>query len=304
MFFLYYYAASVFVISAAAAAAAEEAAFVVGVRSSAAVATSHHQPTCLHSSKDDDRDEGESFQLTTGGDCDDRNNKVIIRRRNFLDAALLTGFACASSALSNRAHAGAKIDINQTRFSSGNFFDCLLDLPPMTQGCIRLYLCRHGETESNRLKIIRGTNSVDEPINSLGIEQAERLGIAVARLKDSPSHNAPALVTYSEFLRAKETAEVLTSTANSLLKQQQQQQQQKSPIQLYGVISSLGKVDFGSGVDGEGFKVAKSKMMSTIASWARGDIDQRTDDGQGESGREGKRNYLMNPSSCNFFLST
>ena len=100
------------------------------------------------------------------------------------------------------------------------------------------------------------------------------MGNALARLNDSSNsiHNAAALVTCSKFVRAKETAEVLTSTANS---------QQSSPIQ------SLRKVDFGSGLERKDFKVAKSTMMSTIASWTMGDIDQRTH-GEGESGREGK----------------
>lgn len=295
-FFFLYYAASFFVVAVSAATADDEVAFVVvRVRSSAAVAKS---PTCLHSSEDDGSEEGESFQLTTG-DCNDGHNDFTIRRRSFLDAtSSLTGIiACTSSSTSssNRAHAypvdSAILDINRTTDISGeNFFDCLLDLPPVTQGCSRLYLCRHGETESNRLKIIRGTNSVDEPINSKGIEQATRLGIALARLTVSRRNrilHAPALVTYSNFLRAKETAKVLTSTANSILKQQQQQQQQQSQIKFYGVMSSLDKVDFGSGLEGEDFNGAKSKMMSTIASWARGDIDQRID-GKGESGREGK----------------
>jgi len=122
---------------------------------------------------------------------------------------------------------------------------------------------------------------VDPEINSNGYEQAERLGMAVGRLIESDSIHAPALVAHSNLLRAKETATILTDTANSFLKVKQQ-----SSLHLNGVVSSLGEVDFGS-LDGKDVNAAKSVMMSTFGSWAMGDIDRRAG-GQGESGREGK----------------
>ncbi|KAL7453710.1 hypothetical protein ACHAWC_005362 [Mediolabrus comicus] len=136
-------------------------------------------------------------------------------------------------------------------------------------GCTRLYLCRHGQTENNRLRMMQGAR-VDPPINSNGYEQAERLGIAVARLRDVDNINSPTIVTHSKLRRAKETASILTSYATSSSKEEG--------------ITSLGEVDFGD-LDGKDVNSAKSVMMSTFASWATGDIDKRAG-GEGESGRE------------------
>lgn len=124
---------------------------------------------------------------------------------------------------------------------------------------------------------------VDPPINSNGYEQAERLGIAVARLRDVDNINSPTIVTHSKLRRAKETASILTSYATSSSKVNQQMK-----LQVYGeAIPSLGEVDFGD-LDGKDVNSAKSVMMSTFASWATGDIDKRAG-GEGESGREGKK---------------
>jgi broad specificity phosphatase PhoE len=122
---------------------------------------------------------------------------------------------------------------------------------------------------------------VDPPINSNGYEQAQRLGIAVARLRDNDDSHAPTLVEHSKLLRAKETAFVLTSLAKSSSKRNQQ-----LPLQVYGEVPSLGEVYFGSLEDMD-VKSARTIMMSTFASWTMGDIDKRAGGG-GESGREGK----------------
>jgi len=44
---------------------------------------------------------------------------------------------------------------------------------------VRLFLVRHGETESNRLGLALGRNDV--PLNERGVMQAERLGLALSR---------------------------------------------------------------------------------------------------------------------------
>ena len=49
--------------------------------------------------------------------------------------------------------------------------DCLADLPPIPTNCVRLYLCRHGQTEYNRLKKIQGSR-IDAPLNDTGRKQA------------------------------------------------------------------------------------------------------------------------------------
>ena len=212
------------------------------------------------------------------GICNVVTNKLsVVQRRTFLEAVSLSGLVLATA--TNDAHA---LDIETNRDVSCGNYDCLLDLPPVTPGCARLYLCRHGQTENTRLRMMQGAR-VDPPINSNGYEQAERLGIAVARLRDADSMHSPTLVAHSRLLRAKETASVLTSFATSSSKGNQQ----SSPLQVYGeAFSSLGEVDFGD-LDGKDVNSAKSMMMSTFASWATGDIDRRAG-GEGESGREGK----------------
>lgn len=209
------------------------------------------------------------------GICIRKENILILERRTFLETLSLTGLV----ATTNDAYAAVDNIETDRDVSCGNF-NCLLDLPPVTPGCTRLYLCRHGQTENNRLRMMQGAR-VDPPINSNGYEQAERLGIAVARLRDVDNINSPTIVTHSKLRRAKETASILTSYAASSSKVNQQMK-----LQVYGeAIPSLGEVDFGD-LDGKDVNSAKSVMMSTFASWATGDIDKRAG-GEGESGREG-----------------
>ncbi|KAL9181364.1 hypothetical protein ACHAXT_010169 [Thalassiosira profunda] len=166
-----------------------------------------------------------------------------------------------------------------TTFATGNF-DCLLDLPPVTQGCVRMYLCRHGQTENNLLKKVQGAR-VDPPINQNGQEQAQRTGLAVYRLLKSSRDRAavPTLAVHSKLRRAKETAQLLTTTANS-----QSTRGNGPTIKIYGELSSLGEVDFGA-FEGQPDKVFQKARRETFASWSIGNIDKRTGGG-GESGRE------------------
>ena len=56
---------------------------------------------------------------------------------------------------------------------------CLADLPPITPGCARIYLCRHGQTENNRLRKVQGAR-VDPSLNAYGAEMALRIGMALS----------------------------------------------------------------------------------------------------------------------------
>merc|ERR1719203_1819503 len=106
----------------------------------------------------------------------------------------------------------------------------MIDLPPITPGCVRLYLCRHGQTENNRLHLVQGAR-IDPSINGNGLEQAQRLGMAVSRLIKSISipGAVPKLAVHSNLRRARETAEVLTSTAAS-----QSPSSNESTLKIYG----------------------------------------------------------------------
>lgn len=92
-------------------------------------------------------------------------------RRSFLETVSLTGIAAVTT------QSAQAFEVDPDRDISGGNFDCLLDLPPITPGCVRLYLCRHGQTENNRLRKMQGAR-VDPEINKNGYEQAERLGIS------------------------------------------------------------------------------------------------------------------------------
>ncbi len=162
----------------------------------------------------------------------------------------------------------------------GGNFDCLLDLPPITKGCARLYLCRHGQTENNRLHLVQGAR-VDPPINERGHEQARRLGLAVSKLLLSSNHDTiPHLAVHSKLRRARETAEVLTSTASS----HSTASFNDSKLKVFGELPYLQEVDFGS-LEGKDVNSCKREMMQTFANWSIGNIDARAG-GEGESGRE------------------
>ncbi|KAL3816757.1 hypothetical protein ACHAXA_004909 [Cyclostephanos tholiformis] len=192
-------------------------------------------------------------------------------RRKFLQTLLVAVLATGATPPLNAIESGDSDAVVATLPVDGNF-DCLLDLPPITPGCVRLYLCRHGQTENNRLHLVQGAR-VDPPINHNGFMQAQRLGMAVSRLSKSASRGAfPQLAVYSKLRRARETAEIVTATARDA-----------SVFKMYGELASLQEVDFGS-LEGKNVKNFKMEMMKTFARWSIGNLDSRT--GEGESGRE------------------
>lgn len=165
-------------------------------------------------------------------------------------------------------------------------FDCLESLPPVRKDNVRLYLCRHGQTENNRLRKVQGAR-VDAPINYNGNVQAQNLGKSLARAKPCPS-----IFFCSDLLRAKMTAEVASSEIDSSIQPKQ--------------LDLLREVDFGPVADGQPVALAKAGMQATYAAWAFGNIDYRPSGG-GESGREvsfecvGFAYTILNPIMSNFF---
>lgn len=141
----------------------------------------------------------------------------------------------------------------------------LADLPPVTDGCVRIFLCRHGQTENNRLRKVQGAR-VDPPINENGQEQAHTLGKAIGRVKPSPG-----LFFCSNLQRAKMTAEIAAAEVNPKIKVTK--------------LNSLAEVDFGPVAEGRPVALAKAGMQATYAAWATGNIDFRPQEG-GDSGRE------------------
>ena len=145
--------------------------------------------------------------------------------------------------------------------------DCLLDLPPVADDSVRIYLCRHAQTENTRLRLVQGAR-VDPPINYNGIQQSLRLGSALSRLKEK----CPQKILHSNLVRSKETAEF---AARNIL---------DKPIEI-ALLPSLAEVDFGPVTDGQPVSDARGGMVRVISAWVSGDIDMRPEGG-GESGRE------------------
>jgi hypothetical protein len=151
-----------------------------------------------------------------------------------------------------------------TDFFSENL-DCLVDLPPLQSGSVRLYLCRHGQTESNRLRKVQGAR-VDPPLNYNGYVQAQNAGKAMNKAKPSPQ-----TFFCSDLQRAKMTAELASSEIYPRIKPRE--------------LDLLREVDFGPVAEGQPIVLAKAGMQATYAAWAIGNVDYRPNAG-GESGRE------------------
>jgi broad specificity phosphatase PhoE len=164
--------------------------------------------------------------------------------------------------------------------------DCLLDLPPRKEDCIRVYLCRHGQTENNRLRLVQGAR-VDAVINPTGEQQAVRLGKTLARLngdllKKNPEASIPTAYFHSQLQRAQQTAkaalqEVQESLTSAGLT--------TNPAFTIQPIRFLGEVDFGPIAEGKKVAEVRPDMARIYGAWSLGRIDERLSPGA-ESGRE------------------
>ena len=143
--------------------------------------------------------------------------------------------------------------------------ECLLDLPPLDRdNYVRLYVCRHGQTENNRLGKIQGAR-VDPSLNETGEQQAARLGQALMRVLPEP----PEAVFHSPLTRARETAHIASSAF---------------PSSTLKTLPALAEVDFGPALEGQSADEFRTQMRGTYVEWAMGDINCRMEGG--ESGRD------------------
>jgi Histidine phosphatase superfamily (branch 1) len=148
-------------------------------------------------------------------------------------------------------------------------FESLLDLPPLPSDCCRIFFCRHGQTENNRLRLVQGAR-VNAPLNDVGRKQGRRVGLALARANPAPSSS----VFCSPLMRARQTAE--EAIASDF--------QGRRDIQLQE-MNALMEVDFGPVAEGQKVNYAKPGMAATYARWSMGNIDYRPEGG-GDSGRD------------------
>jgi hypothetical protein len=172
---------------------------------------------------------------------------------------------CRRQVLTSLAIVGTALNVNPAIAEETYNIGCLSDLPPLAADSVRLYLCRHGETENNRLGLVQGAR-IDPPINTRGQAQAQRLGEALSRAVIKPS-----IFLHSPLLRATQTTELAAAAFSRAPKVKAE--------------SSLAEVDFGQVAEGRPVAEVRGGMVQTYTSWAAGDIDQRMAGG-GENGRE------------------
>eukprot|EP00978_Attheya_sp_CCMP212_P024001 scaffold74699_cov49-Attheya_sp.AAC.1 len=181
---------------------------------------------------------------------------------------------------------------NDLSGNNGNF-ECLRDLPPKEPGTVRVFLCRHGQTENNRLGMVQGRR-VDPPLNANGRAMAQRIGATLVgpaeKSQKEPSQPLKALtVVHSQLKRAQETALLAHDTflhnpchLDPPLVLESRRHEKKDDTTL----ASLNEVDFGPLAEGQPIQQAKANMSQTYGAWTIGSIDTRPPGGQGESGRE------------------
>ena len=81
--------------------------------------------------------------------------------------------------------------------------DSLGDLPQLGVGSSRLFLCRHGETDSNAQSLLQGSG-IDCPLNDVGRAQASALARSLASIKMD-------VIASSTLSRAVATADIVAS---------------------------------------------------------------------------------------------
>lgn len=195
---------------------------------------------------------------------DDFEESAMSRRAAIRNAVLVPAATAVFDPFPAVAYPGELITSTETDF------DCLKDLPPIEDGYVRLYLCRHGQTENNRLRIVQGAR-VDPPVNINGEAQATNLGLALGRADPKPE-----LFFSSSLLRAEMTAEIAANANNSA-----SSRNRVKPRQL----SALAEIDFGPMADGQPISAVQNKMQKVYIEWATGNVNFRPEGG-GDTGRE------------------
>jgi len=209
---------------------------------------------------DDHKSLGESFDV----------HKNMDRRRMMSISIAGLCFSASAPGASFASDEPAVLGQNNGEYN----LNCLLDLPPPAPNNIRLFLCRHGQTENNRLHLVQGAR-IDPPLNLTGRCMAERVGGAFSKLE---TNLRPAIVVHSQLLRATETAQCAASVINDSSLNAGREVELRT-------LSSLGEVDFGPSAEGKPAVEVKATMTKIYGKWAIGNIDAKPELG-GESGRE------------------
>lgn len=196
---------------------------------------------------------------------DPSNTQQFSRHRRQL---FVYGTSFVSSSIINPQKAFSGTD-------TGTSLDALVDLPPLPTDYCRIFFCRHGQTENNRLRLVQGAR-VDVDINDLGRYQGRRTGLALSKATPPPSS-----IYYSPLARARKTAEAANREGKLV----------PSNGNKLKVLDALMEVDFGPAAEGQLVEEAKPGMAATYARWSMGNVDFRPSEG-GDSARDVRKNEL------------
>lgn len=137
----------------------------------------------------------------------------------------------------------------------------LAGLPAPAPGWSRLLLCRHGETASNKTKLLQG-GGVDTPLNKLGHQQAEELALSLAASKV-----AIHTIATSHLSRAIATADAIAT---------------RFPDAHRTTHVGLGEMLYGD-IEGKAIADMRETMGLISKSWREGDTSVRVGGADGES---------------------
>ena len=168
---------------------------------------------------------------------------------------------------------------------------CLTDLPPIAQDHVRVFLCRHSQTEFNRLNKVQGSR-IDPPLNDTGRRMATRLGKALGAMTVENDFFRPSIIFHSQLERSRETADIASKATeisglfsetedDDILKGVGAAQSSSAKLKM---LTSLGEVDFGSVNEGKSAIESKADRHAIYAAWSIGQIDIGFTGG-GETGR-------------------
>jgi Histidine phosphatase superfamily (branch 1) len=217
---------------------------------------------------------GENACLMAQQHNSDASYTVKSRRELMKESSIVAATALSAPCWVSPAHAISFKEVSPVRskLSAPNpdrivNLECLQDLPPLPNDSIRIYLCRHGQTENNRLRRVQGAR-VDPPINGNGRIQATNLGQALIM-----AQHPPTLWLASPLTRAQQTAKIGS------------EQMAKARPSSIATLQSLREVDFGPLSDGEPIQKVQEQIIKAYATWSFGNIDYQPPGG-GDSGRE------------------
>jgi broad specificity phosphatase PhoE len=244
--------------------------------------------------------ENERVSPTFSKNCNDFNRRRVVTT---------TATSWMTTIHSGPYHADATVDTSNSIVMSDTttLYGLQQYLPsydPTTT--VRLFLCRHGETDYNRNHMIQGAR-IDPPINERGMEQAKLLGQTLYHtiLRSSSSittsnqpqtqqerHNS-VIIAHSPLRRAKQTAEWVAepfrhmkgTSQQSVLPQLPQQPLVSSTTALLRPLEGLAEVDFGSMAEGAPIHQYRTELWQLYTAWAVGKYNARMSAG-GESGIE------------------